>query len=309
MSEAPQQMDVSLDIFEGPLDLLLHLIKKNDLEISDIPIAEITREYLTYLDLMKDLNLEMAGEFLVMASTLMQIKAQMLLPVPDAAEEDAGPDPRAELINKLLEYQRFKEAAGILSVYNEKAKNIYYRNTPPRFDQEDFSLRATTFDLLTAFKRVLDRAPREVGQILLEEVTIEGKIEEVLKLLDVKSSMSFEELFVGSRRRIDLIITFLALLELIRMKQIVAVQPDIFGTLLIYRADAAPQPEIAPESEFVPDPIPQPELALSLQSESSSPADSGGGSITPVDGLNGSPTEAFGDDVRNDDEKKEETAS
>ena len=98
MTETSQQMDVSLEIFEGPLDLLLHLIKKNDLEISDIPIAQITHEYLGYLDLLKDLNLEMAGEFLVMASTLMQIKAQMLLPSPDVSDEETGPDPRAELI-------------------------------------------------------------------------------------------------------------------------------------------------------------------------------------------------------------------
>src|SRR6266851_8307249 len=110
-----QQMDVSLEIFEGPMDLLLHLIKKNDLDIKDIPIAEITHEYLQYLDLMKDLNLEMAGEFLVMASTLMQIKSQMLLPSPEG-EEAEGPDPRAELINKLLEYQRYKEAASLLAV-------------------------------------------------------------------------------------------------------------------------------------------------------------------------------------------------
>src|SRR5471030_1592807 len=113
MSEAPQQMDVSLDVFEGPLDLLLHLIKKNDLEISDIPIAQITQEYLSYIDLMKDLNLEMAGEFLVMASTLMQIKAQILLPSPESEPEE-GPDPRTELMNKLLEYQRYKEAASVL---------------------------------------------------------------------------------------------------------------------------------------------------------------------------------------------------
>src|SRR5882724_9109862 len=104
MSETSEQMDVSLEIFEGPLDLLLHLIKKNDLDISDIPIAQITHEYLGYLDLMKDLNLEMAGEFLVMASTLMLIKSQMLLPAPDAAPEETGPDPRSELVNKLLEY-------------------------------------------------------------------------------------------------------------------------------------------------------------------------------------------------------------
>ncbi len=198
MSDSSQQMDVSLEMFEGPLDLLLHLIKKSDLEISNIPIAQITHEYLGYLDLMKDLNLEMAGEFLVLASTLMQIKAQMLLPSPDVTDEETGPDPRAELVNKLLEYQRFKEAAGILSVYNEKAKDIYYRQVPPQFDHEDFMLRATVVDLLSAFKRVLDRAPREVGQILREEITIETKIREVLDRLEAKTSMAFEELFAGT---------------------------------------------------------------------------------------------------------------
>ncbi len=199
MSDTSQQMDVSLDAFEGPLDLLLHLIKKSDLEISNIPIAQITHEYLGYLDLMKDLNLEMAGEFIVMASTLMLIKAQMLLPSPAVADEDAGPDPRAELVNKLLEYQRFKEAAGVLTAYKERAKDIYYRHVPPQFDHEDFMLRATVVDLLTAFKRVLDRAPREVGQILREEMTIETKIRDVLSRLEIQSSMDFEELFAGSQ--------------------------------------------------------------------------------------------------------------
>lgn len=249
MSDTSQQMDVSLENFEGPLDLLLHLIKKNDLEISDIPIAQITQEYLQYLDLMKDLNLEMAGEFLVMASTLMQIKAHMLLPSPEGIDEENGPDPRAELVNKLLEYQRFKEAAGILSVYNEKAKDIYYRRVPPSFEHDDFVLRATTFDLLSAFKRVLDQAPREVGQILREEITIETKIREVLGLLEERTSMAFEELFAGSRRRIDLIVTFLALLELIRLKQIVALQSDTFSTIRIYRADAAPEPATEVKSQ------------------------------------------------------------
>jgi len=229
-----QHMDVSLEIFEGPLDLLLHLIRKNDLEIKDIPIAQITHEYLQYLDLMKDLNLETAGEFLVMASTLMQIKAQMLLPAPDPSEEETGPDPRAELVNKLLEYQRFKEAAGVLAVYNEKSKDIYYRRTPPAFEKEDFLLRATSIDLLTAFKRVLEQVPREVGQILREEITIEGRIREVMDLLEGKESLAFEELFSTSRRRIDFIVTFLALLELIRLKQIVAMQSETFGNIRIF---------------------------------------------------------------------------
>src|SRR5690348_7990055 len=119
----PSSVDVRLDNFEGPLDLLLFLIKKSDLDIYDIPIANITQEYLSYLDLIKELNLETAGEFLVMASTLMQIKAQMLLPSPEGDEAE-GPDPREELVNKLLEYQRYKEAASMLSIYNEKAKDI-----------------------------------------------------------------------------------------------------------------------------------------------------------------------------------------
>jgi segregation and condensation protein A len=247
----PDQMDVNLEIFEGPLDLLLHLIKKNDLEIKDIPIAQITHEYLEYLDLMKDLNLEMAGEFLVMASTLMQIKSQMLLPAPDGLEEDAGPDPRTELVNKLLEYQRFKEAAGVLSAYNEKNKDIYYRRVPPPFEKEDFLLRATVLDLLAAFKVVLDQAPREVGLILREEITVETKIREVMDLLETQESLAFEELFSGARRRIDLIVTFLALLELIRLKQIEAKQSKIFGKIRIFRvpAEERGQDDVKSESE------------------------------------------------------------
>src|SRR3982751_4578970 len=132
----PGTIDVRLENFEGPLDLLLFLIRKNDLDIYDIPISQITQEYLSYLDLIKELDLEMAGEFLVMASTLMQIKAQMLLPSPEG-EEAEGPDPRQELVNKLLEYQRYKEAAGLLTVYNEKAKDVYYRQVPPPFSEDE----------------------------------------------------------------------------------------------------------------------------------------------------------------------------
>src|ERR1700704_4551384 len=119
----PAGTDVRLENFAGPLDLLLFLIRKSDLDIYDIPIAEITQEYLSYLDVIKELNLETAGEFLVMASTLMQIKAQMLLPSPEG-EASEGPDPREELISKLLEYQRYKEAASMLTLFNEKAKDV-----------------------------------------------------------------------------------------------------------------------------------------------------------------------------------------
>lgn len=250
-------MDVRLDIFEGPLDLLLHLIRKNDLQISDIPIAEITHEYLEYLELMKDLNLEVAGEFLVMASTLMQIKAQMLLPAPDAEPED-GPDPRQELVNKLLEYQRFKEASSILAGWNERARDVYYRRLPPPFGEEDFTLKASTVDLLAAFKRVLDAAPREVGQVLREEIPIEVKIREVLDLLETRASIAFEELFKPGLRKLDLIVTFMALLELIRLKQVVARQSAVFGAIRLYRPDAAPLEDRPESPEEAPAPAPAP---------------------------------------------------
>lgn len=247
MSGPSETVDVRLENFEGPLDLLLYLIRKNDLDISDIPIAQITQEYLAYLDVMKDLNLEMAGEFLVMASTLIQIKSQMLLPSPDLEPEE-GPDPRAELINRLLEYQQYKEAAGILSGYNEKARDVFYRTVPPRFGEDDFVLKASVFDLLGAFKRILEQAPREVGQILREEIPLEVKIREILDWLTDRASMALEELFAKSHRRMDLIVTFLALLELIRLKQIVARQAEIFGPIRLYRAETAPPAEESPTS-------------------------------------------------------------
>ncbi len=240
----PAAIDVRLENFEGPLDLLLYLIKKNDLDIYDIPIAQITQEYLSYLDLMKELDLEMAGEFLVMASTLMQVKAQMLLPSPESEQEE-GPDPRTELMNKLLEYQRFKEAANHLATQHEKAKDVYYRHVPPVFDEEDLVLKSSIFDLMAAFKRVLDAAPKEVGQVLRDEIPIEVKIREIMDRLVEHASVAFEELFHPESRRMERIVTFMALLELIRLKQVVARQPDIFGGIRIFRPDTAPAEPVA----------------------------------------------------------------
>jgi segregation and condensation protein A len=234
-----QTIDVRLENFEGPLDLLLFLIRKNDLEISDIPIAQITQEYLSYLDLIKELNLEMAGEFLVMASTLMQIKAQMLLPSPEG-EAAEGPDPRAELVNKLLEYQRYKEAASILAVANERAKDVFYRQVPPPLNKDEFVLSASVFDLMSAFQRLLDDAPKEVEQILRDEIPLEVKIRHVLELLVERESIAFEELFSRGTSRLEMVVTFMALLELIRVRQITARQSDIFGSIRIYRAENFP---------------------------------------------------------------------
>ncbi len=254
MTTANPTLDVRLDNFEGPLDLLLYLIRKNDLEIADIPIAQITTEYLAYLDIMKDLNLEVAGEFLVMASTLMQIKAQMLLPSPESVEE-TGPDPRSELVSKLMEYQRFKEASAILTGWNDKAKDVYYRHVPARFAEEEYVLKASTVDLLAAFKRVLDAAPREVGQVMREEIPIEVKIREILDMLEAHASIAFEEVFRPGMRKIDLIVTFMALLELVRLRQVVAAQAEIFGGIRLYRPEHAPVARVQP-IEAAPEPAP-----------------------------------------------------
>jgi segregation and condensation protein A len=232
-------VDIRLENFEGPLDLLLFLIRKSDLDIYDIPIAQITQEYLSYLDLIKELNLETAGEFLVMASTLMQIKAQMLLPSPEG-EEAEGPDPREELMNKLLDYQRYKEAALTLTVFNDKAKDVFYRQVPPVFGEEEYVLSSSVFDLLKAFQRVLEEAPKEVSQIMRDEIPLEVKIRHILDLLEEKEFIAFHELFNPETRRLELIVTFMALLELIRLKQIIAKQEDVFGHIRIYRGEGFP---------------------------------------------------------------------
>ncbi len=227
---------VKLEFFEGPLDLLLYLIKRDDMDIQDIRISVITEEYLKYIDLIKDLNLEMAGEFLVMASTLMQIKARSLLPSDELnGLEDEGPDPRAELIAKLLEYQKFKEASKILLERQLQYKDVYYRDTPPVFTEEDMFLDATLFDLLGAFRQVLLKAPQEIKEFLYEEIPMEQKMREILDFLEAAEPVHFLEIFSRSRSRREIIVTFLAILELIRLKQIHAKQTEYFGEIRIYR--------------------------------------------------------------------------
>ncbi|OGS36606.1 MAG: hypothetical protein A2293_12415 [Elusimicrobia bacterium RIFOXYB2_FULL_49_7] len=236
--------DVKLEIFEGPLDLLLYLIKKNDMDIYDIPIAQITAGYLAYLEIMKELNLDLASEFLVMAATLMQIKAKTLLP-SDAAEEDEGPDPRKELTAKLLEYQKFKRVAQFLEVKEFSEKGVYYRNAPI-FSEEDYVMEATLFDLLDTFKDVLEELPDNVKEIIYEEIPIESKIREIMASFENapadhhgRKFLVFKELLKRETKRIGVIVLFLAILELIRLKQIVARQTQIFGEIRVYLNEPA----------------------------------------------------------------------
>ncbi len=226
---------VRLEIFEGPLDLLLYLIKRDDMEIKDIPISQITQEYLSYIELMKDLNLELAGDFLVMAATLLQIKSKMLLPQDPKPDEQEGPDPRSELIAKLLEYQKYKEAAQFLVKREQEYREVYFRNVTPVFSEDEMTLHASLFDLLAAFRNVLVEAPAEVKELIYEKIPLEQRIREVLDLLDSKEYVPFEEIFVPGSTRRELIVTFLALLELVRMKQAVARQAEHFGEIRIYR--------------------------------------------------------------------------
>ncbi|RJO64717.1 MAG: chromosome segregation protein ScpA [Candidatus Omnitrophota bacterium] len=234
---------IRLELFEGPLDLLLYLVKKEHLTIYDIPIARVTEQYLQYLELMRFLDLNIAGEFLVMAATLMQIKSKMLLPAQEneAVEEDQG-DPRAELIRQLLEYQKFKEVAQDLQQRESREKEIFKRpkvEEPVVQTEQPAYFEASIFDLLTAFSKVLEEVPKELlYEVIKDEFTIEGKVHEILHLLLDKTAVRISELFQNAKNKLEIIVTFLAILELIRLKEIVVVQREVFGEIEIARNEA-----------------------------------------------------------------------
>lgn len=232
---------VKLEIFEGPLDLLLHLIRKHELDIYDIPVGLITQQYLEYLDLMKSLDIEIAGEFLVMASTLTYIKSRMLLPPPDNPEdEEFGVDPRAELIQRLLEYKRFKDAAQSLEQKEELWSQVFSRpaeaapDLPP--DDEPLLFDFHLFDLLAALKDVMARVPDQSFEITAESVSITEKISHILARLESSDSVVFADLFEGNTTKLQMIATFLALLELMRTRVVRAVQIEQFGAIRLMKA-------------------------------------------------------------------------
>ena len=229
-------LEVHLEMFEGPLDLLLFLIRKNDLDIYNIPISQITQEYLTYLDMMKELNLDVAGEFLVLASTLLGIKARTLLPSQEA-EPDEGPDPRAELVAKLVEYQRFKGAAKFLEGRAEEFRDVFYRGAPS-FDDSEKSLSISLFDLLGALREVLERAEDVSREVHGEEFPIEEKIAKINFLLEGRVSISWEDIFADERKRRGIISCFLAMLELVKLQRIFIRQEGNFGRIMIYKKEA-----------------------------------------------------------------------
>jgi segregation and condensation protein A len=227
---------VQLEIFEGPLDLLLHLIKKNEVSISDIPIAAITEQYLATLEVMQSLNLDVAGEFLVMAATLIHIKSRMLLPMADDEdEEDEGSDPRAELVKRLLEYQRFKDAADQLESREILTRDVFVRSAPPLEEVEPRGFgEVSVFELLTALRRVIERLPKDsVHEVSLEKITVREKMTLILDILRPNGKTLFESLFAEVKTRMELIVTFLAMLELVKLRVIRIFQEEMNGPIQI----------------------------------------------------------------------------
>lgn len=232
---------VKIDIFEGPLDLLLHLIKKNEVDIYDIPIALITQQYLEYLEIMKQLNLDIAGEFLVMASELMHIKSRMLLPSPHPGEEEEqGPDPREELVRRLLEYQQFKEAAELLKERNLLGRDIFVRGTQSlewMKTADGLSLEPVSiFQLVEAFRQVLMEAGEElVHEITVDRMSVRQRILEIMEMFRDRENLTFKEFFEPNASKSKKIVTFLAILELIRLAVLRAHQEGEFGVIRIFK--------------------------------------------------------------------------
>jgi segregation and condensation protein A len=236
---------VQFEVFEGPLDLLLYLIKKEEVDIYEVNLTKLATQFIEYIDLMRQFDLEIAGEFLVMASTLMYIKSRELLPVDQQAvveAEDEGEDPRWELIRQLVEYKKFKDAAAQLQTLEERQENVFprlpgkieFENTAPAPKPE-----VGIFDLLNAVNSVLKRFQEKTAgsrEIYEDKWTVSEKIEFVLKILSERGAVKFSELFESAANRAEVVCTFLALLELIRLKQLACAQPEPFAEIEISRA-------------------------------------------------------------------------
>lgn len=232
---------VKLQEFEGPLDLLLFFIKRDELDIYDIPISRITKEFLEYLHYMQELDLEVAGDFIVMAAELMHIKVRMLLPREGGPEEEE--DPRAELVRRLLEYKRFKEASAVLSRLEDESVKLYYRKdfqADPRVvsleDQEESLKSVTMFNLIAAFKKVLDSAPRKIyHDVELLNVSIDEQMSYIADVFRIRNTVSFFELVSQMSEKIRIIVTIIAMLEMVKNKIIALRLADHEDDFIIYK--------------------------------------------------------------------------
>jgi segregation and condensation protein A len=244
---------VKFEVFEGPLDLLLYLIKKQEVDIYEVNLTALATQFIEYIEVMRQLDLEIAGEFLVMASTLMYIKSRELLPVDQQVaveEEDDGEDPRWELIRQLVEYKKFKDAAARLQELEIRQESVYRREAPkPVFESEPQKPDVSIFDLVNAVSTILKRVAQREGEsreIFEDKWSVSEKIEMLVTRITQKSRVKFSELFEGATSRTEVVVTFLAMLELIRLKQIICVQPDHFAEIEIIKFEA-PKPTVPTE--------------------------------------------------------------
>lgn len=241
---SPDSYAVKIDAFEGPLDLLIHLIKKNEVNIYDIPVALITAQYLEYLEVMRELDLDVAGEFLVLAATLIHIKSRMLLPRPDPTQEDPDEDPREALVRRLLEHQRYRQAAELLHERETLREAQWQRpdGVVAQVAGEEYEpeLEVDLFSLVAAFKAVLERAnQRPKVKLPVEQIPIETRIAQLLGRLSETEACGFEDLFDDVSSKGDMIVTFLALLEMIRLRLVRVFQAGSFGPIRVYKSKAA----------------------------------------------------------------------
>ncbi|MCK4852360.1 MAG: segregation/condensation protein A [Candidatus Omnitrophica bacterium] len=233
---------VKLNVFEGPLDLLLFLIKKERIDVYDIPVSRITEQYLAYLEVMELLDLNIAGEFLVMAATLIHIKSKMLLP-PEEDREDAegSEDPREELVRKLVEYKKYKEASYQMRAVLDKSRDVFFRKggggkEKSFADREGECFEAGLFELISAFRKVLKNIPKKkFHEVIKDRFTVADKMHSIYHLLAGKPRIYFSALFGKAENRDEVIATFLAVLELIRLREIIIVQNSFFGGIEIIR--------------------------------------------------------------------------
>ncbi len=224
---------VALEMFEGPLDLLLHLVRTQEIDIQDIPIARITEQYLSYLQLMKDLNITVAGEYLVMAATLIHIKSRLLLPQPPAGAPEEE-DPRKELTEQLVEYDRFKTAAHLLYENETVELSVWARGRSEFEEPGEEALAVNAFDLIQAFHRIVERYKDQmVHPIEPEKVTLESQLFEIRSLLKVQKECLFSSFFKGGLSRLHLVLTLLALLELTRLGEVQIFQKRLFEDIRI----------------------------------------------------------------------------
>ena len=226
---------VNLDVFEGPLDLLLYLIKKNDLDVYDIPIAFLLEEYMRYLDTIRDLNIDLAGDFLLMAAELAHIKSRMLLPEEGPVEEEEEGDPRADLVRRLLEYQRFKDASEQLAGRAMLGRDVFIKPVAERLETEDKGpVKGDVYDLVEAFSNLLKRIPAdEFHDVTLDRISVSDRIYQILGLMKKDSVITLDDLLPDQINRYDVVITFLALLEMSRLKMISIYQSEPLGSLFI----------------------------------------------------------------------------